>query len=174
MKVSSGQTLQAFSLLHATIASPIQSLKSSDDAQPSSSHQTGGEHYIVLFNHTQLIIPHVSEVLSRLDLSLDHQDVHNVFNGTILRGFSANMNSHCLDALNNMSEVAHVEQVQTIRINLQTNTIRQDAPWGLQRISSSVSEVSGDPSNLGYEYTYDINSNLGAGVDIYTIVRETG
>jgi cerevisin len=130
------------------------------------SHQSGGDDYIVLFNSSHPEFPHVADVLSRVELSPDHSDVHHVYNGTVLRGFCASMKSHCIDALNAMSDVAYVEKVVTVSINAQSS--RSNAPWGLQRISSP-NQVTGDPSDLSYTYKFDNGNGLGSGVDVYVI-----
>lgn len=131
-----------------------------------SSHQSGGDDYIVLFNASHPEFPHVADVLSRVELSADHSDVHQIYNGTVLRGFCASMKSHCIDALNAMGDVAHVEKVVTVSINAQAS--RANAPWGLQRISSP-NQVQGDPKDLSFTYNFDDGTGLGDGVDVYVV-----
>jgi cerevisin len=131
-----------------------------------SSHQSGGEDYIVLFNSSHSELPHVADVLSRVELTAEHSDVHQIYNGTVLRGFCASMKSHCIDALNAMGDVAYVEKVVTVSINAQTS--RANAPWGLQRISSP-NQVQGDPMDLSYTYSFEDEERLGSGVDVYVI-----
>jgi len=103
--------------------------------------------------------------LSRVDLHPDHDDVHMVWNGTI-RGFCANMKSHCIDKLNGMAEVAIVEKSKTISISKAQG--RSGSPWGLERISST-SDLTGNPSALSYTYSFNSPSAPGKGSDIYLI-----
>lgn len=92
-----------------------------------------------------------------------------VWNGSQLRGFCANMQSHCIDALNGMDDVAIVEKSQTISLS-RTQTTRQ-ATWGLDRISTAEA-ITGSPTGLNYTYSYDAATTKalpGAGADIYLI-----
>jgi cerevisin len=120
--------------------------------------------YIVIFNTSHPNFPHVTDVLSRVGLSVDHDDVHTIFNNSVFRGFCANMESQCIDALNAMPEVAVVEPSGMLRIA----ATRLGSPWGLQRVSSTA-KVTGDMLALNYTYTYDPVTELGLGVDIYSI-----
>ncbi|OCL11936.1 subtilisin-like protein [Glonium stellatum] len=130
-----------------------------------SSHQTGGEEYVIIFNNSVPTPPHVAEVLSRIELSPDHSDVKYTFNNSAFRGFVANMKSHCIDALNNMTDVSHVEK--SVSIASYTTTTRSGSPWGLQRVSSA-STVSGDEKTLDFTYSFN-DAKLGQGVDIYIV-----
>lgn len=126
-------------------------------------HQPGEEYTVVLDPaHPQQ--PEVSHILERISLHPTHQDVRHVYNNTAFRGFSAKMQSHCIDALRNMSEVAVVEKAIPMR---SSTTARVDAPWGLQRISTAYN-VPGNGDGLTYTYTYG-NSGLGQGADIYIV-----
>lgn len=129
-----------------------------------STHQSGGQEYVVLFNSSQPEPAYVADILQRLDLSPEHSDVRYTFNNSAFRGFVANMKSHCIDALNNMTEVAAVEQSVSI---MSLATARQGSPWGLQRISSSAA-MSGNEKNMAFTYSYD-DAKLGSGVDIYVV-----
>ena len=129
-----------------------------------SSHQTGGEEYVVIFNNSSPTPPPVAEVLSRIELTPDHSDVKYTFNNSAFRGFVANMKSHCIDALNNMTDVTHVEKSVSIASFAIT---RSGSPWGLQRVSSS-STVSGDDKSLDFAYSFN-DAKLGQGVDIYVV-----
>lgn len=132
-------------------------------------HVSGGDTYIVLFNKSHPSVASVSDVLSRVDLHPDHEDVHMVWNGTSVRGFCANMKSHCIDALNGMDDVAIVEKSQPISVSKTQTTPK--APWGLARISSA-GDVTFNSSDLDYQYSYDASNTSafpGAGVDIYLI-----
>ena len=128
-------------------------------------HQPGGKEHIVLFNSSSPQTPQVEEVLSRLGLSSNHSDVRYTFNNSAFRGFSANMNSHCINALSNMSDVSVVEEAT--QVVPWSENIRADSPWGLQRISSQ-STVSGNPGTMSFTYTY-ADANLGSGVDVYVV-----
>ncbi|OCK77614.1 subtilisin-like protein, partial [Lepidopterella palustris CBS 459.81] len=129
-----------------------------------SSHQTGGEEYVVIFNNAHPTVPQVAEVLSRIELSPSHSDVKYTFNNTAFRGFVANMKSHCIDKLVEMEDVSHVEK--SVAIAALTEN-RSGAPWGLQRVSSSQ-EVTGDKDALDFTYSFD-DDKLGQGVDIYIV-----
>ena len=131
---------------------------------PSSGHHSGPE-YIVLFNSSYPTPPHVEEVLSRLGLSSNHSDVRYTFNNSVFRGFAARMNSHCINTLNNMTDVSIVEE--TVQVASRSDMNRPNSPWGLQRISSQ-SSVSGNAGTMSYTYTYD-DPKLGSGVDIYVV-----
>ncbi|KAL2352268.1 subtilisin-like protease [Cryomyces antarcticus] len=153
---------------------------SSATAAPSTStsHQSGGREYVVIFDSAHPEPPHVADVLSRIDLSSNHSDVRYTFNNSAFRGFVANMKSHCITALNNMTDVAVVEESVSIastspmksRVQSSrraTPSTRNSAPWGLQRISTAAT-VSGDPDTMDFTYSYD-SSALGAGADIYVV-----
>lgn len=129
-----------------------------------SSHESDGEEHIVIVDKNAPVPPRVAEVLRRLDLDEGHSDVRHVFNNSAFQGFAASMKSHCLDLLANMSDVSMVEKAVTVS---SADIIRHDAPWGLQRISTS-SSFTGSPQNMDYTYTYTENA-LGDGSDIYII-----
>ncbi|KAK7542715.1 subtilisin-like protease [Phyllosticta citribraziliensis] len=130
-----------------------------------STHQSGGEQYIVLFNASHPTTPEIEEVLQRLELNSSHSDVHHIYNNSAFRGFSASMKSHCIDALNGMVDVSHVER--SVSIKSLAVTQRSGAPWGLERISSG-STISGDEKATNFTYTYEYTA-LGSGVDIYVV-----
>ncbi|QDS68332.1 hypothetical protein FKW77_010698 [Venturia effusa] len=165
MKVSSFTATVALALCSVVKGSPVAS--SAD--QTLGTHVSGGDTYIVLFNNSRPSVSSVSNVLSRIDLHPDHEDVHMVWNGSQLRGFCANMKAHCIDALNGMDDVAIVEKSQTISVSRTQTT--SGAPWGLARISSP-GDVIFNSTRLQYTYTYDaVNPQTlpGAGADIYSI-----
>lgn len=83
------------------------------------------------------------------------------------------MKTHCLDLLANMTDVSTVEKAVTIsRGSIPTSYgKRLNSPWGLQRISTA-SMLSGSESAMDYTYTYNRDTTLGAGADIY--VLDTG
>ncbi|KAK4506739.1 hypothetical protein PRZ48_000472 [Zasmidium cellare] len=138
-----------------------------DASTPTSSastHESGGEEHIVIINKNAPVTPQVAEVLKRLDLDEGHSDVRHVFNNSAFQGFAASMKSHCLDLLANMSDVSMVEKAVTVT---RADIARHDAPWGLQRISTS-SSFAGSPQDMDYTYTYTSN-NLGEGSDVYII-----
>ena len=151
---------------NTTLSMPTSS-SSSNLSSPSNpgGHQSGGPEYVVLFNSSHPIPPQVEEVLSRLGLSSNHSDVRYTFNNSAFRGFAANMNAHCINALNNMTDVSVVEK--SIHIASRSTTTRSNSPWGLQRISSQ-SQVSGNAGSMSFTYTYD-DAKLGSGVDIYVV-----
>lgn len=123
----------------------------------------------MLFNNTQPSAASVSDVLSRVDLHPDHEDVHMVWNGSQLSGFCANMKSHCIDALNGMDDVAIVEKSRTVSVA--RKQIKGNAPWGLARVSSTRN-ITGNPLILNYTYSYDSakpQALPGTGADIYFI-----
>jgi cerevisin len=151
-----------FSLVTAAPAPRADNTASNPDL---STHQSGGETYIVLFNSSHPDFPHVADVLSRVDLHADHEDVHTIYNNTVFRGFCASMKSHCIDALNSMPDVAVVEKAGIVSIA----DVRTGAPWGLQRISSATEDIQGDSLALDYSYSFEPATKLGQGVDIYSI-----
>lgn len=143
-----------------TVTAPAATLSPSS----ASSHESGGEEHIVIIDKNAPVPPRVAEVLNRLDLHENHSDVRHVFNNSAFQGFAASMKSHCLDLLANMSDVSMVEKAVTVS---RADISRHDAPWGLQRISTS-SSLAGSPQNMDFTYTYT-DGNLGEGSDIYII-----
>lgn len=129
-------------------------------------HQTG-EEYVVLLKSSPIDLPTINSILAQLSLSTTHPDVVHVYNNSHFHGFSARMNAHCLSILNNLTYISHLEATVYITPTVIT---RDDASWGLQRISSATN-VSGDETALSYTYTYS-SSDLGRGVDIY--ILDTG
>lgn len=124
-------------------------------------HESGGKEYVVIVDKEKTCGP---SVLSRLDLSPEHADVRYTFHNAVFRGFAAKMKDHCLDALENMTDILHVEEATTL---MSLDIVRISSPWGLQRISSS-SYMFGSATALDYRYTYS-DAQLGAGVDIYIV-----
>jgi cerevisin len=111
-----------------------------DDSPAASTTPSGDGTYIVLFNSSHPNFPYAVDVLSRMGLSADHDDVHTIYNNSAFRGFCASMKSDSVDALVSMSDVAVVEKCSLVSIA----DVRSESPWGLQRISS-VSTVFGNP-----------------------------
>lgn len=136
----------------------------SSSAPASPSHQSGGNEYVVLFNNSHSSFPGISDVLERIGLGVDHSDVKQQYNNPYFRGFSANMQDHCITALNAMDDVASVAQSVDISAKAET---KGGSPWGLQRVSSQ-SAVTGDSNALDFTYSYS-DPSLGAGVDIYVV-----
>ena len=111
--------------------------------------------------------------MQRLGLHSKHPDVRRVFNNSAFTGFSATLKPHCLDKLAKMTDISLVEEATNIpgaslqpRNSSPFNT-RPNAPWGLQRISTSAS-IGGIPEALDYTYAF-ANAQLGSGADIYMI-----
>ena len=169
--VAQQQGLQSGALATPSLA-PTASTPSA--SQPSSTPSSGSkEHVVILTNDS----PHPSEVMSRVGLDPDHEDLKYMYNNSAFSGFAAKMHNNSVKALADMDDVAHVEE--TIKISSRDygptaesapNTgaqIRTSSTWGLQRISSQ-STVSGNPQNMGYTYAYQ-NAGLGQGVDIYVV-----
>ena len=132
-----------------------------------SNHVAGGDEYIVIFNSSHPAPPEAQEILNRISLSPEDNDVKYVFNNSAFGGFVANMKSHCIDALKAMGEVQHVEQAATIQ---SYTSQRPDTVWGLQAISNTA----GAPGNeKAQTFTYSFNASndgaLGAGVEIYVV-----
>jgi cerevisin len=137
---------------------------------PLKPHESGGLEHIVLISKDQPIPPRVEEVLERLELHDKHPDVRRIFNNSAFVGFSASMQSHCLDKLAKMTDISLVEQATNIpgaQASSNPFDTRPNAPWGLQRISTA-SSVNGNSEALDYTYSF-ANSNLGEGSDIYMI-----
>ena len=131
-----------------------------------SSHTSGGEEYVVVFDQSN---PEVAEILAKLDLTADHDDVRYTFNNTAFHGFAASMNMHCIDLLKEMPDVATVEKNSRIRTN-QDRGVREGSPWGLERISafSSSGSSGGDASDMDFTYAF-ADEKLGQGVDVYVV-----
>ncbi|WPH00037.1 Hypothetical protein R9X50_00286000 [Acrodontium crateriforme] len=147
-------------------------------AVPLQTHQSGGDEHIVIIDSTHPAPPQVADVLQRLALNSSHSDVRHVYNNSAFQGFSASMNSHCLNLLANMTDVSLVEKVTSVSHAVFDSTtsmkrdsspyhFRQSAPWGLQRISTS-SAMSGNEAATDYTYSF-ADPNLGQGSDIYII-----
>lgn len=137
-----------------------------------SSHTSGGEEYIVVFDDSN---PEVVDILAKLDLTADHNDVRYTFNNTVFHGFVASMNTHCIDLLNEMPDVATVEKNARVRTNQNDGGgggqggFREGSPWGLERISAfSSSSGGGDASDMDFTYAF-ADEKLGQGVDIYVV-----
>ena len=133
---------------------------------PLKPHESGGLEHIVLISTDQPMPPRVEEVLKRIELHDKHPDVRRIFNNSAFVGFSASMQSHCLDKLAKMTDVSLVEQATNVPGAQASIENRPNAPWGLQRISTA-SSVSGNSDAL--DYTYSFAANLGSGSDIYMI-----
>ncbi|KAI9694582.1 MAG: hypothetical protein M1822_000198 [Bathelium mastoideum] len=154
------------SLSNSTTSRPTSAVGPTASSTPASlGHQSGGLEYVVLFNSSTPEPPQVEEVLSRLGLSSNHSDVRYTFNNSAFRGFAANMNPHCINALSNMTDVSIVEEA--VHVTSRSEISRSDSPWGLQRISSQ-SAVSGNPGTMSFTYSYN-DPKLGSGVDIYVV-----
>ena len=90
---------------------------------------------MVLFDSNNPEPPEVTDILNRVGLNQNHPDIEHVFNNTAFRGFIGSMNSHCVDALNAMSEVKYVDP--SVKISVEAVETRAYATWGLQRISQA-------------------------------------
>jgi cerevisin len=149
----------------APIATDSPSTNQSAQVNPSS-HQSGGDEYVVIFDPNHPSPPDVLNVLQEVGLHPDHPDVKRVFNNSAFGGFVGSMKDHCINALNDMAAVKYVEKsVKVVSLAQQTSS---SAPWGLQQLSQSV-PVGSDPTKLQFTYTFDDNGGVGSGVDIYVI-----
>lgn len=86
-----------------------------------------------------------------------------------MRGFCANMKSHCIDALKEMDDVAIVEKSRTISVARKLT--KEGAPWGLARISTTA-DIRGSAIGLNYTYSWDSTNTKtlpGSGADIYLV-----
>ncbi|KAI7481736.1 hypothetical protein KC351_g6173 [Hortaea werneckii] len=164
-------------------------------AAPVEPHESGGTEHVVIIDKSNPTPPRVADVLERLALHEGHADVHHIFNNSAFVGFAASMKSHCLDLLANMTDVRRVEasvNVQHALVHPSTSrnrhrrqtsssvyATRPDAPWGLQRISTSTN-VHGNAKAMDYTYSYPASTasdssssaTLGQGADIY--ILDTG
>ncbi|KAI7262591.1 hypothetical protein KC345_g9389 [Hortaea werneckii] len=163
-------------------------------AAPVEPHESGGAEHVVIIDKSNPTPPRVADVLERLALHEGHADVHHIFNNSAFVGFAASMKSHCLDLLANMTDVRRVEasvNVQHALVHPSTSfnrhrrqtpssvyATRPDAPWGLQRISTSTN-VHGNAKAMDYTYSYPASTapdaasdTLGRGADIY--ILDTG
>ncbi|KAF2769454.1 subtilisin-like protein [Teratosphaeria nubilosa] len=134
-----------------------------------SAHESGGSEHIVIIDKSHPRPPAVAEVLQRLDLHESHPDVRLIYNNSAFTGFAANMATHCLDKLANMSDIKMTEKAGYVKRSQQSLAYdtRAGAPWGLQRISTA-SNVSGSASAMDYMYSFAATS-LGRGADIYIV-----
>ncbi|KAI7301350.1 hypothetical protein KC315_g16699, partial [Hortaea werneckii] len=160
-------------------------------AAPVEPHESGGSEHVVIIDKSNPTPPRVADVLERLALHEDHADVHHIFNNSAFVGFAASMKAHCLDLLANMTDVRRVEASVNVQhagfvlpsssnnplARRQTSspsayTTRPDAPWGLQRISTTTN-VHGNAKAMDYTYAYpSADDTLGQGADIY--ILDTG
>ena len=145
-------------------------------AAPVKPHEEGGKEAIVIIDKDADLPPRVEDVLERLALNSKHSDVRQIYNNSAFYGFAANMKSHCLDLLANMTDVKLVEQTVSVSnaalVPRDANAgraydTRANSPWGLQRISTAAA-VAGNPDQMDYTYSY-ANAGLGHGSDIYVI-----
>jgi cerevisin len=166
-----------------TTSSVSSSVASATASSVSTQHSSGKDHIVIFDTDAEGNVPsNVSEILNRISLSPDHADVKYTFDNGAFKGFVASFGDHCINQLNNMTEVAFVEEAlsisslstdaswQTEKQNIKRATQqRSQATWGLQRISSS-SQVNGDDHSLDFTYSFDTDpSDLGKGVDIYVV-----
>lgn len=141
-------------------------------AAPVKPHETGGKDHIVIIDKDADLPPHIEDVLERLALNSKHSDVKMIYNNSAFYGFSANMKSHCLDLLANMTDVKLVEEAVSVSNAAlipreRAYDTRANSPWGLQKISTAAT-VTGSPDQMDYTYSYS-NEGLGAGSDIYIV-----
>ncbi|KAI7309789.1 hypothetical protein KC340_g10668 [Hortaea werneckii] len=164
-------------------------------AAPVEPHESGGSEHVVIIDKSNPTPPRVADVLERLALHEGHADVHHIFNNSAFVGFAASMKAHCLDLLANMTDVRRVEASVNVQhagfvpsssssssssnplARRQTSSsayaTRPDAPWGLQRISTTTN-VHGNAKAMDYTYAYPSSAadTLGQGADIY--ILDTG
>ncbi|KAF8161600.1 serine protease [Crassisporium funariophilum] len=81
----------------------------------------------------------------------------------IVNGFASTLDT---DALNTLRASADVELISEDGI-MHTMAVQENAPWGLERISSLTKPANQDAGALTYTYTYD--DTAGEGVDIYIV-----
>ncbi|KAI7194688.1 hypothetical protein D0869_03062 [Hortaea werneckii] len=161
-------------------------------AAPVEPHESGGSEHVVIIDKSNPTPPRVADVLERLALHEGHADVHHIFNNSAFVGFAASMKAHCLDLLANMTDVRRVEASVNVQhagflppssssnslhqrqSSSSAYTTRPDAPWGLQRISTTTN-VHGNAKAMDYTYAYPSSAaddTLGQGADIY--ILDTG
>ncbi|KAI7219321.1 hypothetical protein KC333_g3042 [Hortaea werneckii] len=161
-------------------------------AAPVEPHESGGSEHVVIIDKSNPTPPRVADVLERLALHEGHADVHHIFNNSAFVGFAASMKAHCLDLLANMTDVRRVEASVNVQhagfvppsssshslhqrqTSSSAYTTRPDAPWGLQRISTTTN-VHGNAKAMDYTYAYPSSAaddTLGQGADIY--ILDTG
>lgn len=155
--------------LNTTTTTAVADGNNPTDIPDGSSHTSGGEEYVVVFDDSN---PEVADILAKLDLTADHDDVRYTFNTSAFHGFAASMNTHCIDLLNEMPDVATVEKNVRVSTNQDRGAgIRKDSPWGLERISafsSPTGESDGDEFEMDFTYAF-ADEKLGQGVDIYVV-----
>ncbi|CAE6447495.1 unnamed protein product [Rhizoctonia solani] len=69
-----------------------------------------------------------------------------------------------LDAARSRADIEFIEEDQIMR----TTAVQNNAPWGLQRISSAQALPAGSRANA-LAFTYNFNETAGQGVDVYVI-----
>jgi hypothetical protein len=100
-----------------------------------------------------------SVVLNPNDAAVSMQD------GSVLKNSDGSPIS-ILEAARARSDIEFIEEDQIMR----TTAVQENAPWGLQRISSAQALPAGSRANaLTFSYTF--NETAGKGVDVYVIVR---
>ncbi|KAL5637456.1 hypothetical protein ACGC1H_004024 [Rhizoctonia solani] len=95
---------------------------------------------------------------------LDPQDsAVSMDDGSVLKNKNGSPIS-ILEAARARSDIEFIEEDQIMR----TTAVQQNAPWGLQRISSNQPLPAGSRANaLAFSYTF--NETAGKGVDVYVI-----
>ncbi|KAK0622256.1 Alkaline protease 2 [Lasiodiplodia hormozganensis] len=130
-----------------------------------SSDQSGRKQYDIV------MAPHVDiqGTLNRLHLNAVLERVFASFDNRFFKGFSTHMTPAEVTLLRTVSHMLAIGEVTDIH----PAASRNDAPWGLQRISQKDTIRSNTyPLDRKFKYTWDDSSTLGKGVDAY--VLDTG
>ncbi|CAE6472645.1 unnamed protein product [Rhizoctonia solani] len=98
-----------------------------------------------------------SVVLNPNDAAVSMQD------GSVLKNKDGSPIS-ILEAAKARSDIEFIEEDQIMR----TTAVQENAPWGLQRISSAQKLPTGSRANA-LAFTYTFNETAGQGVDVYVI-----
>ncbi|QIW98224.1 hypothetical protein AMS68_003742 [Peltaster fructicola] len=135
-----------------------------------SGHVWAAEH-VVIIDRNHPAPPNMHDVLTGIDLDVDHQNVSYVWNNSAFSGFAATIKSQHLDCLSNMDGVFLEESIRVAHTGvIPRDTTYQDrlnATWGLERVSNVFFQPR-DPQNMDYSYTF-AGDNPGEGADIYIV-----
>lgn len=125
------------------------------------------QEYIVLFDADFPQSPEVESVLREVELTADDEHVH-VFRNSAFKGFAANVKTAAITKLEAM-RVSDASPVSILEksVKITSADVREQVPWGLQRISTEGEMVGGNPARLDFTYTFE--AEPGKGVDIYIV-----
>lgn len=105
----------------------------------------------------------VHAVLADMNMTVGHPNVMQVYNNSAFSGFAVKADAQCQDAMSTMDAIHVMEE----NVVVSSQVIeREDAVWGLERISLGTS--GGSPTAPSADYQYN-TPNPGQGVNIYVV-----